>query len=108
MSDYDDLIEDLKQKRDELRVQMHLASKELKEEWDDLEQKMEEFSGKAKQFSDDAKLRETGSGLGDALGGVEASLGEDVTPAPKKMVMPTRVRPRPLSSRPLSAPTSRF
>ena len=43
-----------------------------------------------------------------ALGGVEASLGEDVTPAPKKMVMPTRVRPRPPSSRPLSAPTSRF
>ena len=43
-----------------------------------------------------------------ALGGVEASLGEDVTPAPKKMVMPKRVRPSPLSSRPLSAPTSRF
>ena len=43
-----------------------------------------------------------------ALVGVEASLGEDVTPAPRRMVMPTRVRPRPLSSRPLSAPTSRF
>ena len=77
MADFDDLLEELKQKRDELRVQMHLASKEIKEEWDELEDKMEEFSGKAKQFADDAKLRETGSGLGDALGklGHELKLG---------------------------------
>lgn len=81
MSDVEDkvegLFEELKQKRDELRVQMHLASKELKDEWDELEDKMEEFSGKAKQFADDAKLRETGSGLGDALGklGHEIKLG---------------------------------
>ena len=81
MADFEDkveeLVEELKQKRDELRVQMHLASKELKEEWDDLEKKMDEFSGKAKQFSDDAQLRETGSGLGDALGklGHEIKLG---------------------------------
>lgn len=81
MADFEDkveeLVEELKQKRDELRVQMHLASKELKEEWDDLEKKMDEFSGKAKQFSDDAQLRETGSGLGEALGklGHEIKLG---------------------------------
>ena len=68
MSDLDDIFEDLKQKRDELRLQMHLASKEAKDEWDELEEKMEEFSGKAKQFSDDAKLKETGAGIGDALG----------------------------------------
>ena len=38
---------------------------------------MEEFSGKAKQFADDAKLKETGSGLGEALGhlGQELKLG---------------------------------
>jgi uncharacterized coiled-coil DUF342 family protein len=81
MSDVEDkvegLYEELKQKRDELRVQMHLASKELKDEWDELEDKMEDFSGKAKQFANDAKLRETGSGLGDALGklGHEIKLG---------------------------------
>ena len=68
MSDFDDIIEDLKQKRDELRVQMHLASKEVKEEWDELEEKMEEYSRKTKQFSEDAKLRETGAGIGEALG----------------------------------------
>ena len=68
MTDFDDIIEELKQKRDELRVQIHLASKDVKDEWADLEEKMEEFSGKAKQFSDDAKLKETGEGIGAALG----------------------------------------
>jgi len=68
MNDFDDLIEELKQKRDELRVQMNLASKEIKEDWDELEQKMEDFSVKARQFSTDAKLKETGAGIGEALG----------------------------------------
>jgi vacuolar-type H+-ATPase subunit D/Vma8 len=70
MSDLDDIFEDLKQKRDELRLQMHLASKEAKDEWDELEEKMEEFSEKA-------KLDETGQGVGKALGqlGHEIKLG---------------------------------
>ena len=68
MADIDEIIEELKQKRDEIRVQINLASKEIKDEWEELEEKMEDFSGKAKQFSDDAKLKETGSGIGDALG----------------------------------------
>jgi cytochrome c556 len=77
MADFDDMLEELKQKRDELRVQMNLASKEVKEEWDELEEKMEEFSAKAKKLAADAKLKETGSGLGDALGqlGHEIKLG---------------------------------
>ena len=56
---------------------MNLASKEVKEEWDDLEDKMDEFAAKAKQLAEDAKLKETGSGLGDALGklGHEIKLG---------------------------------
>ena len=77
MTDIQDLIEELKQKRDELRVQVHLASKDIKDEWEELEEKMEDFSGKAKQFADDAKLKETGEGLGEALGklGHELKLG---------------------------------
>ncbi len=67
MTELDDIIVELKQKRDEVRVQMHLASKEIKDEWEELEEKMEDFAGKAKQFSDDAKLKETGSGIGDAF-----------------------------------------
>ena len=41
MDDFDDLMDELKQKRDELRVQMNLASREFKEEWDELEEKMQ-------------------------------------------------------------------
>ena len=68
MADIDEIIEELKQKRDEIRVQINLASKEVKDEWEELEGKMEEFSGKAKQFADDAELKKTGAGIGDALG----------------------------------------
>ena len=72
MSDLDDLVEDLKQKRDELRLQMHLASKEAKDEWDELEAKMEDFTEKA-------KVSETSAGVGKALGqlGHELKLGYD-------------------------------
>jgi len=77
MADFDDLIEELKQKRDELRVQINLASKEARDEWEDLEVKMEEFSEKAKDFANDAGIKETGEGLGKALGqlGQELKLG---------------------------------
>jgi vacuolar-type H+-ATPase subunit D/Vma8 len=67
VADIDEIVEELKQKRDELRVQIHLASKEVKDEWEELEEKMEDFSGKARQIADDAKLKETGEGIGDAL-----------------------------------------
>lgn len=45
-----------------------------------------------------------------ALSGIEASLGEDASQPPKsrRVVMPTRVRPRPLTSRIVSSRTSHF
>jgi len=61
MSDFDDLMDDLKQRRDELRVKIHLASKEAQDEWQDLEKKMQDFSSRA-------ELGKTGEGLGDAFG----------------------------------------
>ncbi len=79
MADIDEILEDLKQRRDELRVKVNLASKEIKDEWEELEEKMEDFSGKARQFAEDAKLKETGEGIGDALGqlGHELKAGYD-------------------------------
>ena len=70
MSEFDDLIDELKTKRDELRVQMNLASKEAKDEWEELEGKMEDFTAKA-------QLGDTGEGVGKALGqlGHELKLG---------------------------------
>jgi vacuolar-type H+-ATPase subunit D/Vma8 len=67
MSEFDELIAELKQKRDELRVKIHLASKEAQDEWQELESKMREFSEKA-------ELGKTGEGLGDAFG----NLGQEI------------------------------
>ena len=60
MTDIDDLLDELKQKRDELRVQIDLASKEARDEWRELDRKMDDFAARA-------KLRETGEGVGKAL-----------------------------------------
>ena len=60
MSEFDDLISELKQKRDELRVQIHLATKEAQDEWQELEEKMDDFVSRA-------DLGKTGEGIGDAL-----------------------------------------
>jgi hypothetical protein len=70
MDDIDELIGDLKKKRDELRVQVNLASKDIRDEWNELEKKMQ-------KFSNDAQLRDTGKGVGKALGalGQELKLG---------------------------------
>ncbi len=72
MTDLDDLWEDLKQKRDELRVQIHLGSKEVQDEWEELEDKMNHFTATA-------ELGKTGEGIGDALGqlGHELKQGYD-------------------------------
>ena len=67
MSDFDELIADLKQKRDELRVQMHLASKEVQDEWQELEDKMNDFVARA-------ELEKTGEGLGEAFRGLGQEL----------------------------------
>ena len=70
MAEFEDLVADLKQKRDELRLKIHLASKEAQDEWEELEEKMQEFSSRA-------ELGKTGEGVGDALGklGRELKLG---------------------------------
>ena len=70
MADLDELFDELKQKRDELRVQVHLASKDLKDEWD-------QFEGKWDDFSQKANLEATGEGLGEAMEklGQELKLG---------------------------------
>lgn len=67
MSEFDDLVEDLKRMRDELQLKMHLAGRDLEDEWDSLETRMNEFSGQARQFADEADLQKTGEDLGVAL-----------------------------------------
>jgi len=59
MADIDKLIEELKTKRDELALQIHLGSKEAQDEWNELEAKWNDFSAKA-------KLEDTADGLSSA------------------------------------------
>lgn len=72
MPDLDDVIDDLKQTRDELRLKIHLASMEVQEEWNELEKKTEHFKA-------EAKLGQTGDEVGKALGdlGHELKKGYD-------------------------------
>ncbi len=47
MSSADDLMERLKTERDEIALKVHLASMELKDEWEELETKWDQFSSRA-------------------------------------------------------------
>lgn len=47
MADLYELKRDLKKLRDELELKMHLASQEVKEDWQELEGKWENFSSRA-------------------------------------------------------------
>ena len=79
MIDFDDLVQELQQKRDELRVQLNLASREMKDEWDELEKKLGELTEKAGEFAAEANIKETGEGVGRALSQLvdEIKLGYD-------------------------------
>jgi uncharacterized coiled-coil DUF342 family protein len=54
MHDLKNLIDDLKQQRDEINVQLHLAKAEVRDEWDKLEPKWEEVKGKMVTVSEAA------------------------------------------------------
>ena len=74
MSDFDKLKADLERIRDEVRLKMHLASMEAKEEWTELE-------GKWQSFSDRAEVDKSKEGLGAALGEV----GEELKQAYRRL-----------------------
>jgi uncharacterized protein YjbJ (UPF0337 family) len=52
--DFTEFVENLKTQRDELKVRMHLAAADAKDEWDKLEGKWNHFEAKAKQVGDQA------------------------------------------------------
>lgn len=72
-------INDLKQERDHLRVQMALAKAEAKEQWAVLEKKWEKFSREAEVFADVAK--DTAKEAGDDL----SVLGSDIKDGYKRL-----------------------
>lgn len=60
MATIDDVLRDLKTLRDELKLKIHLGSKEAQEEWHRLEGRWDEFSAKA-------RVDESAEGISSAL-----------------------------------------
>ena len=52
MDDLKKMVDGLKQQRDEINVQLHLAKAEVREEWDKLEPKWEDVKGKMDTVSE--------------------------------------------------------
>jgi len=52
--DMKEMVENLKTQRDELKVKMHLAATEAKDEWEVLEKKWGSFESKSKQVGGEA------------------------------------------------------
>lgn len=61
----DQLTEELRQLRDELSVQMHLAASDARDEWDKLERKWDHFRARAEVVGRAAGS--TAEDVGDAL-----------------------------------------
>ncbi|MBI1354613.1 MAG: hypothetical protein GC160_09725 [Acidobacteria bacterium] len=67
MTENKEIVDDLKQRRDELRVQMHLASMEARQEWEALEARWDEFVAKARLRKTSEDVEESLRMLGDEL-----------------------------------------
>lgn len=68
------VMDKLRQERDELRLQMRLGKAEFKEEWEALERKWEHLEGKMAGVKDEA--REASREVGAAFGILADELGE--------------------------------
>ncbi len=75
----EELITKLKQERDELRVQIHLAKAEAKDEWEELEKKWEVLENKLATLKRETK--DVSKDIGAALG----VLSEEIANAYKRI-----------------------
>ena len=78
-SDFAKMAEILRKERDELGVKVHLAGMEVRDEWQELEEKWEQFSSNSKNFYKEVE---------PALGNIQAALnllGEELKAGYKKI-----------------------
>lgn len=71
--DLEKMLGKLREQRDELRLQMHLAKAELREEWDDVENKWEHVESRLEKAGHEAK--ESAGDVGAALSQVAEEIG---------------------------------
>jgi chromosome segregation ATPase len=69
----DQILADLRQQRDELRLQMHLAKAEVRDEWDELEKKWQHLEGRLGRAAGEAKS--SAQNVGAALDQVAEEIG---------------------------------
>ncbi len=78
MPDFTKLYDDLKRTRDEIRLKIHLGSRDMQDEWADLEKHWRAFESKAeldksaRDVSDAVRI--LGSELKDAFGRIQKAL----------------------------------
>lgn len=63
----EETFEELKQKREELAIQVKLGSMEARDEWEELEEKMQDMERKWHQFQQEVDLSETAESIGTAM-----------------------------------------
>ena len=62
---FDEMLDSLKQLRDEVKVKMHLGKAEARDEWERLEEKWQDFKSRTKVIAGEAG--ESAKDLGSAL-----------------------------------------
>lgn len=68
MDDIEKLVADLKQKRDEVKLKIHLGSKDLQDEFADLEEKWDKFAAEAKIGHSASEIGDAAKDLGTEIG----------------------------------------
>ena len=85
MFDKTKFVAELKQKRDELRLQIHLGSMTAKQQWEELEAKWKEFAAEERlqQASEDIEqtMRTLGEDLKKGYAQVKTALAKTMPPA---------------------------
>lgn len=84
--EFETLVETLKTERDEIKLKLHLASMDAKDEFEGVEKKWDEITEKAADIADDSKetseefigkVKIVGDELKEAYTRIKAQLSED-------------------------------
>lgn len=78
-----ELITSLEQERDELRVKLHLASKDAKDELDALDARLDGL--RARFLASSADARETASEVGDVVSDTARKVADDLREGYRKL-----------------------